>query len=175
MKIFFHIFAGNRNCPVQSFLKYRSKLHKEITVLWQRPLDSFIPDKETWYCKSPLGKNTLAKMTSEISRQGQLSQRYTNHSIRSTAITKLDEAGKFKFFDRETIIHLLARRSVHFLACFSRWNIGYEARHIMTISGHKNEASIRSYSSSVSEDQSRNISDSLVVPTTESSAHNGVN
>jgi hypothetical protein len=36
-------------------------------------------------------------------------------------------------------------------------DIGYEARHIMSISGHKNEASIRSYSSNVSEDQSRDI------------------
>ena len=36
-------------------------------------------------------------------------------------------------------------------------DIGYEARHIMAISGHKNEASIRSYSSNVSEDQSRDI------------------
>ena len=34
------------------------------------------------------------KMMSEISRQGQLSQRYTNHSVRSTAITVLDEAGE---------------------------------------------------------------------------------
>ena len=35
-------------------------------------------------------------MMSKISRQGELSRRYTNHSIRSTAITVLDEAGAFK-------------------------------------------------------------------------------
>lgn len=44
----------------------------------------------------------------------------------------------------------------------------------MAISGHKNEASIRSYSSSVSEDQSRNMSDALVIPMTANSAHNAV-
>ena len=44
----------------------------------------------------------------------------------------------------------------------------------MAISGHKNEASIRSYSSSVSEDQSRNMSDALAIPTTENSAQSAV-
>ena len=86
--------AGNPSCPVHSFLKYLAKRNNDITALWQRPLASFFPDSETWYCKAPLGKNTLGKMMSEISQQGQLSQRYTNHSVRSTAITVLDEAGE---------------------------------------------------------------------------------
>ena len=38
----------------------------------------------------------------------------------------------------------------------------------MAISGHKNEASIRSYSSNVSEDQSRNMSNSLALPIAQS-------
>ena len=92
------IFSGKSTCPVESFLKYLSKLNKGIPELWQRPLDSFYPDNESWYYKAPLGKNTLGTMMSKISRQGQLSQRYTNHSIRSTAITVLDEAGTFVFF-----------------------------------------------------------------------------
>lgn len=93
--------VGNPSCPVHSFLKYLDKRNDDITALWQRPLASFFPDSETWYCKAPLGKNTLGKMMSEISRQGQLSQRYTNHSVRSTAITVLDEAGEryFIFYD----------------------------------------------------------------------------
>ena len=92
------IFSGRITCPVESFLKYQSKLNKELPWLWQRPADSFYPDDETWFQKSPLGKNTLSSMMSKISRQGELSRRYTNHSIRSTAITVLDEAGVFKFF-----------------------------------------------------------------------------
>ncbi|CAB3980028.1 hypothetical protein AC249_AIPGENE19185 [Paramuricea clavata] len=128
---------GEPTCRVESFLKYLSKLNKGIPALWQRPLDSFNPNNESWYYKAPLGKNMLGTMMSKISRQGQLSQRYTNHSIRSTAITVLDEAG-------------------------------YEAGHIMAISGHKNEASIRSYSSNVSEDQSRDMSNALMLPMTNS-------
>ncbi|CAB4021335.1 PREDICTED: uncharacterized protein LOC105327636 [Paramuricea clavata] len=130
---------GNPACPVESFLKYKSKLNKDINALWQRPLDSFVPEEETWFCKAPLGKNTLANMMATISRQGELSQRYTNHSIRSTAITVLDEAG-------------------------------YEARHIMAISGHRNEASIRSYSAHVSEEQTRRISESLTLSTADDRA-----
>ena len=91
------IFSGRNTCPVESFLKYQSKLNKELPWLWQRPADSFYPDDETWFQKFPLGKNTLSSMMSKISRQGELSRRYTNHFIRSTAIAVLDEAGVFKF------------------------------------------------------------------------------
>ena len=59
-----------------------------LTASYQRKKPGFA-------CKAPLGKNTLANMMATISRQGELSQRYTNHSIRSTAITVLDEAGLF--------------------------------------------------------------------------------
>lgn len=79
-KIIF-IFIGNLACPVDSYLKYINKLNSEIQDLWQRALDSFFPEENTCFCKSPLGKNTLAKMMSRISLQGRLSQRYTNHSI----------------------------------------------------------------------------------------------
>ena len=91
--IFMLYISGKDSCPVESFLKYQSKLNKEIPWLFQRPADSFFPDDETWFQKSPLGKNTLSSTMSKISRQGELSRRYTNHSIRSTAITVLDEAG----------------------------------------------------------------------------------
>ena len=86
---------GNPACPVISFLKYISKLHPEREDLWQRPKDSFLEDDPIWYCNTPLGKNTLAQMmTTIISRRGQLTNHYTNHCIRATAITILDEKGE---------------------------------------------------------------------------------
>lgn len=90
--------TGNAACPVESFLKYLSKLHPECEDLWQRPKDSSCPDDLSWFCKAPLGKNTLSSMMATISKQGQLSQRYTNHCIRSTAITILDAAGLICYF-----------------------------------------------------------------------------
>lgn len=50
-----------------------------------------------------------------LSEKYKLSKSYTNHSLRATTITLLDEEG-------------------------------FEARHIMSISGHKSETSIKHYS-----------------------------
>ena len=84
---------GNASYPVQSYLKYLSKLHRERENLWQRPKDAFYEEDPVWYCNTPIGKNSLASMMTTISRRTELSQHYTNHCIRTTAITILDEAG----------------------------------------------------------------------------------
>jgi hypothetical protein len=70
---------------------------------------------DIWFDKAPLGKNTLGDKMKNLSKQLNLSKLYTNHSLRATTITLLDNK------------------------CF-------EARHIMYISGHKIESSIRNYS-----------------------------
>ena len=60
----------------------------------------------------------------------QLSYQYTNHCIRATAVSLLDECN-------------------------------FEARHIMRVSGHRSESSIRSYSRRLSEVKQKEISHSL--------------
>ena len=57
------------------------------------PVASFHCSDEVWYTKTPLDKNTLSSMMSNISKLSKLSMIYTNHSIRATAITEMDEAG----------------------------------------------------------------------------------
>jgi integrase len=84
---------GNAMCPVTSFKKYLDKLHPKLDDLWQRPLNSYLESNPVWYCRSPLGKNTLGNMMAEISQLGNLSNAYSNHSIRATAITALDDGG----------------------------------------------------------------------------------
>lgn len=120
-------------CPVKCFEKYLSKLSPKIDALWQRPLEAFEQTSDIWYFGAPLGKNTLSRMMSTISRQAGLSKIYTNHCLRATSITKLDRNG-------------------------------FEARHIMRASGHKSESSIRSYSTHLSEEQQRDMSDCLSKP-----------
>ena len=68
-----------------------------------------------WYDAQVLGVKSLEKMMKNISEDAELSEIYTNHSIRATSITILDRSG-------------------------------IEARHIMSVSGHRSESSIRSYS-----------------------------
>ena len=119
-------------CPVKTFELYLSKLNPSLSCLWQRPKvrESFSESDEVWYCNAPLGKNTLATLMSSISKEIQLSYQYTNHCIRATAVSLLDECN-------------------------------FEARHIMRVSGHKSESSIRSYSRSLSEVKQKEISHSL--------------
>ena len=124
---------GDPLCPVKSFQKYISKLHPSCDALWQRPLETFNENDSVWYCKSPLGKNTLSHMMAKISKLAKLSRIYTNHCLRATAITHLDTGG-------------------------------FEARHIMRASGHRSEASIRSYSSRLTESKQREMSDCLSKP-----------
>jgi len=69
-------------------------------------------------------------MISRLSRIANLSQIYTNHCIRATAITTLSDAG-------------------------------FETRHIMTVSGHRDEASDRSYVSDTTAVQKRQMSEAL--------------
>ena len=76
-----------------------------------------------------LSVNKLAGMMKNISETAKLSRCYTNHSIRATAITILDQNG-------------------------------VEARHIMSLSGHRNASSLQSYCKT-SENRKREISSML--------------
>lgn len=121
---------GNPMCPVTSFKRYISKLHPGINALWQQPRDTFDPSDNIWYCKTPIGKNTLSTMMAKISKLSKLSTVYTNHSIRATAITEMDAAG-------------------------------IDTRHIMRVSGHKSDSSIKHYVERLTENKKREISDCL--------------
>ena len=91
--------------------------------LWQRPREEISNDHPCWYCKAPVGKNTLGKLTKMFN----ISQYYANHNIRATAVTLFDEAS-------------------------------FEARHIMKVSTHKSEASIRSNAHRLPEQKKREMS-----------------
>jgi site-specific recombinase XerD len=112
----FSYFTGNLNCPVRAFIKYFSRLNPERTDFWQRPRPAGkVEDSdEVWYENSPVGKNSLGNLIAKISEKCDLSKRSTNHCIRSTCITILDEGG-------------------------------IETRHIIGLSGHKSENSVKSY------------------------------
>ena len=119
-------------CPVKAFELYLAKLNPELSCLWQKPKakEHFKETDEVWYCKVPVGKNILGTLMTRISKELELSQTYTNHCIRTTAVSLLDECN-------------------------------FEARHIMRVSGHKSESSIRSYSRRLSEVKQRQISETL--------------
>ena len=84
---------GNPLCPVSAYLKYVSHLKPELDALWQRPNPNWQLPGGSWYCKSPLGVQTLGKMMKKMSFDAGLSTIYTNHCLRATASVGLAHAG----------------------------------------------------------------------------------
>ena len=85
--------TGMSNCPVKYFKKFLSVLNPNQTALFQRPKRNFLPSDEIWFENWPIGVNKLGDMMKEISLAASLSKVYTNHCVRSTTISALDEAG----------------------------------------------------------------------------------
>ena len=126
-----YLFSETSLCPIQVWKLYTSKLNKCIPNLWQKPRQGkiFYDDKE-WYEGRVVGKDPLINFMKTLSKDLKLSVSYTNHLIRSTVITTLD-------------------------------NAGFEARHIMQLSSHKNEATIKEYSVKCPDNKKREMCESL--------------
>lgn len=95
------------NCPVESFVYYRSKLNPLQSSLWQRPKKIVKETDVIWYDNSPLGKNTLGNMLKSMSTMYNLSTVYTNHCLRATCITTLDLNG----FEARQIMNISGHKS----------------------------------------------------------------
>lgn len=92
------------------------------------------PSKENsvrWYDSAPMGHNTIANMMPRLSAKAGLSRRYTNHSLRATSVNVLDNIGKFA------------------------------SRHIMAVTGHKSENSLKTYSGHTGRDIKRAMSGTI--------------
>ncbi|XP_051640093.1 activating transcription factor 7-interacting protein 1 isoform X3 [Manacus candei] len=87
---------GDPNCPVFSLELYLSKLPPEPPAFYLHPLkltSEQMQEQPVWYKREPMGVNYLGTMMPRISMAARLSQRYTNHSLRTTTIQLLCEAG----------------------------------------------------------------------------------
>ena len=63
------------------------KLNSDSDRLFQRPKVKYSAKDAVWLTAQALGKNTLASMMKNISKQAKCSKPYTNHSVRATTIT----------------------------------------------------------------------------------------
>ena len=84
---------GSTIDPVTLFVFYTSKLTKKNNWLWQKPRRKIRGDDLEWYENVPVGPHPLENFMKRISEQAGLSQMYTNHCIRATVITSLDQQG----------------------------------------------------------------------------------
>ena len=103
---------GDPLCPVAAMDFYMSIINIQLNYLWQRPNSHFEKENySSWYCKSPLGRNTLENMMQSMSKAANLSQVYTNHCTRATASKALGDAS----FDRSDIIKITGHRDTRSL------------------------------------------------------------
>jgi hypothetical protein len=128
--------TGHENCPVKIVKFYLSKLHPNNDYLWQRPRDSYLESEVVWYCDAKVGVNKLRSFMPTISSFLRLSKRYTNHTLRATAITLLGE--KFQDTDVRTVS---GHKSVSSLAIYKRTSL--EQRKNMSLHLHN---ALNSYS-----------------------------
>ena len=123
-------FSGTLECPVRSFVKYLKRLNPKCAKLFQKPRKT--PKDGIYFDNVPLGHNRIGSLMPEISRMADLSQVYTNHSIRATTFHVLDTAQ-------------------------------IPSRHIMTVTGHKSESSLKTYSGNTDNSTKRLMSEAINV------------
>ncbi|XP_072168629.1 zinc finger MYM-type protein 4-like [Diadema setosum] len=114
---FMYEIPGSDRCPVKSFEFYVSKLNPSCQWFWQKPKPTApLSDNDPWYCNIPVGINTLAKKIKVISTAAKCSKVYTNHCLRATCVTTLDNAG----FPSRDIISVSGHRSESSLKIYSK-------------------------------------------------------
>ena len=92
-------------------------MHPENKFIWQQALKKVHPDKpDIWYSHKNIRKNPLASFMSELSRNYNLSQIYTNHSIRGTGCTVLTRCS----FSYSEIMAISGHKSVQSLAIYQK-------------------------------------------------------
>ena len=87
-----------------------------------------------WYTNAPVGHNDIGDMMPTISKSAGLSRRYTHYSLRSTTVHKLDST------------------------CNQ-----FAGRHITSITGHKLETSLKTYTRYTAPNIKRKMSDTITV------------
>ena len=84
----------SEECLVRLLDLYLQKLPEDPPGLYLRPLDCLPANpKKPWYCKVRVGINTLKTFLPELSEKSGIGVRYTHHSLRATAVTRMYENG----------------------------------------------------------------------------------
>ena len=123
--------TGGVSCPVRTYSKYMSLLHPMQPALWQRPRDAILPMDTIWYCSAPLGEKSLGGMMPKLSIKYNLSERYTNHSIRVTSLQVLDDEN----VEGRHIIRVSGHKSVDSVQNYARRLSASRKRNISSILG----------------------------------------
>ena len=94
---------------------YLSKLPPCKEELWLKPKKKVHVEDDLWYERTVVGPHPLENFMKLLSEQAGLSRIYTNHCIRSTVITNLDEKG----FEARHITAVLGHKSENTIKSYS--------------------------------------------------------
>ncbi len=94
---------------VRLYKKYVGLLPKptKVSALYRYPLSSSRCMPCQWYSEKPIGVNCLKKMVANLTKEAGLSGRYTNHSLRVTAATRMYCSG----IDEQVIKEITGHKS----------------------------------------------------------------
>ena len=67
-------------------------LNPKNPLMWQQPKYRISKGDNVWFSTGPVGRNKLSSLMHRLSKTYNLSKSYTNHSIRATTVTILDQA-----------------------------------------------------------------------------------
>ena len=108
---------GSKYYPVQSYMTYIISLDRSKNYLWQRANRKKFPadGKGTWYGPIRMGHNPIDNFVSTLAKNcGMEDRKYTNHSLRVTAITTLT---RDSFTDKQ-IMALTGHKSTSSLSIY---------------------------------------------------------
>lgn len=137
--ILYIFFTGTALCPVASFEKYLDKRHPGCEAFFQRPRQSVTPG----------GSGSGEHSSSWYERKP------LGKNSLGSMMSMISKAAQLSL--------VYTNHSVRATSITQLSNAGFEARHIKTVSGHRNEASIASYCSDTSAKQKQDMSTALSV------------
>ena len=100
--------SNEDRCPLRAIIKYLALLPKNRTceAFYLQPWKKFF--RKAWYLNRPVGLNKLRSAVGAMCHAAGLPGHYTNHSLRSTAATKLYQNN----VDEQIIMEITGHRSM---------------------------------------------------------------
>ena len=85
-----YAISDTRRCPVRILYKYfcRMPINRKCSALYLRPIPTYTGG-DRWFYDAPVGVNKLQSIVKTVCRNAGLEGKYTNHSLRSTAATRM--------------------------------------------------------------------------------------
>ena len=80
--------TGQNGDALSCLSKYLDELNPRLQAFFQKPREKFEQSGHVWFENKPLGVNQLSTVLKQFSIRAGLSNKYSSHCVRATAITQ---------------------------------------------------------------------------------------